>query len=158
MELKFLDALNAIVEAFEDVSIVPLWNWNYHLRFIVKHLWLVSIVPLWNWNNNQYRLQWWRVRFQSYLYGIEIYVLPSTLLSLKVSIVPLWNWNTLFPLKETNFLTVSIVPLWNWNIGVPSNNDEPPRVSIVPLWNWNKLKPVPLSSQPCFNRTFMELK
>ena len=100
------------------VSIVPLWNWNIccatkwlysicrfnrtfmELKFVqiltLISMLMVSIVPLWNWNNPEYRCIRENEAFQSYLYGIEIWIIALLPILARVSIVPLWNWNRLF--------------------------------------------------------------
>ena len=101
------------------VSIVPLWNWNFcsSQRIDVQPV-SVSIVPLWNWNSVAIESPGESLRFQSYLYGIEMPIMNILMLTLsdcfnrtfmelkllrgrridsrqEVSIVPLWNWNRL---------------------------------------------------------------
>ena len=115
MELKFMfwwlgSKVNKIV------SIVPLWNWNRYVLELLSIGRTVSIVPLWNWNNFSSREAGAVIEFQSYLYGIEIFVLRNESMYRQVSIVPLWNWNTHRVPHQEMFYIVSIVPLWNWNI------------------------------------------
>ena len=134
MELKFMCA--NVLSSYIGVSIVPLWNWNWHIAWVDARKGSVSIVPLWNWNafakfsavslasfNRTFmELKCMRavgrsrnVGFQSYLYGIEICKRSNGQTNKQVSIVPLWNWNT----------------------------------------NTSIFKPL---VRKCFNRTFMELK
>ena len=54
-----------------DLPIVPMRNWNQY--------W-------WNWNEKQ-------VNFQSYLWGIEIYLLLLQFFQVPLPIVPMRNWN-----------------------------------------------------------------
>ena len=97
-----------------------------------------------------------------------------------VSIVPLWNWNVDSQIVYIKAFFVSIVPLWNWNMRIKSllvwlnlfqsylygieistkidRMNTALLVSIVPLWNWNIGVEFSKFCQPCFNRTFMELK
>ena len=70
MELKLVCSDSATLIRF--VLIVPLWNWNYRVRWRLWNVCSVLIVPLWNWNE-----EW------ATFYTVGALVL----------IVPLWNWN-----------------------------------------------------------------
>ena len=97
------------------------------------------------------------LKFQSYLYGIEITKSPSQRTTRLVSIVPLWNWNnsanSLWNISkefqsylygiEIKYGYFQLFTLW---------------VSIVPLWNWNETETLKRNTTWSFNRTFMELK
>ena len=99
------------------------------------------------------------VMFQSYLYGIEIWMSS-------------WNWTAfalfqsyLYGIEIWKFRGISVCPhCFNRTFmelkSVNCNASEIQLcVSIVPLWNWNRCQGwITPAANPGFNRTFMELK
>ena len=105
-------------------------------RLIVVIVQVVSIVPLWNWNQSQSSKEIERMRFQSYLYGIEIEVSHID----SEPCLPFQSYLYGIEIQEVDTRQLSL------------------NVSIVPLWNWNDRHSLLYMEGSRFNRTFMELK
>ena len=168
------------LQEWYDVLIVPLWNWNDVIFYVLYESGDVLIVPLWNWNN-----------FIWYFFAPTLSS-NCTFMELKLG-WPRWSsvasprsnctfmelkyrWGvhrsrflqssncTFMELKYVQLLVnvrnqaVLIVPLWNWNSLGVSFRCRRWWVLIVPLWNWNNTSPHLSQTIWCSNCTFMELK
>ena len=142
----------------QGVLIVPLWNWNWHRRWLKTHR-RVLIVPLWNWNthparprlpSNCFNRTFMELKLHRQIRGRHIFCFNRTFMELKWAQRPaggggLVGFNrTFMELKypKKDGLRRSTIVL------------------IVPLWNWNRRRLALFLHQgrQGFNRTFMELK
>ena len=121
------------------------------------------------------------LKYQSYLYGIEIVQHVLQIVYASVSIVPLWNWNTAIRLLSCRGQLAYQSYLYGIEIAVAPAHETGTAlyqsylygieifysfnhllkfilVSIVPLWNWNFSNVIALLGMISINRTFMELK
>ena len=128
------------------------------LRLLVQVHFHVLIVPLWNWNSEiVYIIVCSTTSFNRTFMELKYYFYVSKLQKCNVLIVPLWNWNKVS--------SISIILILSFNRTFMElkyyfyvSKLQKCNVLIVPLWNWNKVSSISIILILSFNRTFMELK
>ena len=135
MELKWY--YSSALGDYTDVSIVPLWNWNFAWASKALAIASVSIVPLWNWNVINDFLITQKRKSQSYLYGIEMLTLVRLWFMSQKSQSYLYG----IEIVTTQLVVAVLVASQSYLYGI----EMQPKVHYYSL-DWS------------LNRTFMELK